>query len=278
MESSGSGTTKSCQAFIDDIGGELVIEAGIAELEIQVGNELLPQIMFGRAQPGVDGDHHRIQLQALDCLGHGDDRGAFPDADFHHDAGLRLVDGARQIGMLGMPALQVGGEAFRRENPSADRGRRTVVSRMRWRVLMALALHQRRCRAASASDCESTATGRDRRAPSPRCGRVMAAVRRCDIVGFIAAGVEIQFRLHRDMEARAAGSARLAAKMHDARPVFSASAAGAGVVMASRPKNGTAMPSRSFWSTSMQSILPAAQLRQHRRAPHCAWRSWCRGR
>ena len=97
------------QTFIDDVGGELVIEARIAELEIQVGDELLPQVMLGRAQPGVDGDHHRVQLQALDFFGQGHDRGAFPHTDFHHDAGFGFIDGARQIGVLGMPALQVGG-------------------------------------------------------------------------------------------------------------------------------------------------------------------------
>ena len=51
-------------------------------------------------------------------------------------------------------------------------------------------------------------------------------------------------------------------------PVLSASAAGAGVVMASRPKKGTAMPSRSLLVHQHAERLAAAQLREH--APRAA--------
>ncbi len=52
-------------------------------------------------------------------------------------------------------------------------------------------------------------------------------------------------------------------------PSFSASAAGAGVVMASRPKKGAGTPSLVFWSASSRMDLPARSTLKMRRVP-CA--------
>ena len=71
---------------------------------------------------------------------------------------------------------------------------------------------------------------------------MIAAVSALVSCGLVAAGREVQAAMHGDMEARA-GQPAVGGDSTMRAPVLSASAAGAGVVMASRPKNGTAMPS-----------------------------------
>ncbi len=60
-------------------------------------------------------------------------------------------------------------------------------------------------------------------------------------------------------------------------PSFSASIAGAGVVIASRPKNGAAMPSLVFWSASRNTALPRRRSVKILRVPAGPLAIWSAG-